>query len=422
MNNNSNQPRDFDAVLGGETPPPVTGVVLGGIEGVKNRLKSPEARERASTLIDALRYQKEGFELVIEALKDPSDKVQMFAARLLRDKGGQKGKQVLLRHNPQECFTMLEDWQFETFYPNIGITSAISTAYNVNLYREEPNSRGGFRVVEDFNLDALQLFLNDIQVSEVEALACWMPDESYLQIYHEECQTLINMLCKASQKLINLKALFIGDRRQHEYKKSRIFLSDMTSILEMLPKLEVFKLHGNPYENLFFKSTYHQYLKNLVLETADNNARTIAQICNLELPSLEYLELWGGRCRYSPTNFDYFKTLFSGELVPNLSYLALPSFENTDVIVEALVQSPIIERLAVLDISMGTLTDKGAENLLSCPSVNRLYTLNISKNCISPQMVQQLSQLDCRLIADSQEENENYHRGGSASRYYALYE
>ncbi|MEH1933788.1 MAG: hypothetical protein V7L14_08670 [Nostoc sp.] len=418
MNNNPDKPREFDAVLGGETPPPVSGVVLGGIEGVKSRLKSPEARERASALIDALRYQEEGFQLVIQALKDPSDKVQLFAARLLRDKGGQKGKQVLLRHNPQQCFTMLEDWQFETFYPNIGITSAISTAYNVNLYREEPNPRGGFDVVEDFNLDALQVFLNDIQVSEVEALACWMPDKSYLQIYHEESQTLINMLCKASQKLINLKALFIGDRRQHEYKKSRIYLSDVISILETFPNLEVLKLHGNPSNTLFSKKIYHPSLKTLILETADNDARALAQVCTLELPSLEYLELWGGRCRYS--HFDFFETLFSGELLRNLSYLGLPSFENTDVLVEALVQSPIIERLAVLDISMGTLTDNGAENLLNCPSVNWLHTLNISKNCISPQIIQQLSQLDCRLIADSQEEN--YRRGQAASRYWALHE
>ncbi|WP_392532542.1 HEAT repeat domain-containing protein [Nostoc sp. C117] len=418
MNNNPNQPREFDGVLGGEVPPPVSGVVLGGIEGVKNRLKSPEARERASALIDALRYQEEGFELVIEALKDSSDKVQMFAARLLQNKGGEKGKEALLRHNPQQCFTMLEDWQFETFYPNIGITSAISTAYNVNLYREEPNPRGEFRVVEDFNLDDLQVFLNDIQVSEVEALACWMPDKIYLEIYHQECLTLINMLCKASQKLRSLKALFIGDRRQHEYKKSRIYLSDMISILESFPKLEVLKIHGNPHNNLFSQKIYHPSLKTLILETADNYALALAQVCTLELPSLEYLELWGGRCRYS--HFDFFKTLFSGELLPNLSYLGLPSFENTDVLLEALVQSPIIERLAVLDISMGTLTDNGAENLLNCPSVNRLHTLNISKNCISPQIIQQLSQLDCRLIADSQEEN--YRRGEAGSRYWALHE
>ncbi len=36
----NNQPRDFDVVLGGEAPPSVVGVVLGGLEGVKNQLGS----------------------------------------------------------------------------------------------------------------------------------------------------------------------------------------------------------------------------------------------------------------------------------------------------------------------------------------------------------------------------------------------
>ena len=56
MNKNPNQPREFDAVKGGQAPPPVDGVVLGGLEGVKHRLKSTVARERAATLIEALRF------------------------------------------------------------------------------------------------------------------------------------------------------------------------------------------------------------------------------------------------------------------------------------------------------------------------------------------------------------------------------
>lgn len=33
-----NQPRENDAVLGGQYPPPASGVILGGLEGVKQRL------------------------------------------------------------------------------------------------------------------------------------------------------------------------------------------------------------------------------------------------------------------------------------------------------------------------------------------------------------------------------------------------
>lgn len=38
MSENPNQPRVYDVVLGGQAPPPVEGVVLGGLEGVKSRL------------------------------------------------------------------------------------------------------------------------------------------------------------------------------------------------------------------------------------------------------------------------------------------------------------------------------------------------------------------------------------------------
>ncbi|MUH01401.1 hypothetical protein F7734_57695 [Scytonema sp. UIC 10036] len=40
MSQNLNQPRKDGTVLGGENPPPVAGVVLGGLEGVKHCLLS----------------------------------------------------------------------------------------------------------------------------------------------------------------------------------------------------------------------------------------------------------------------------------------------------------------------------------------------------------------------------------------------
>ncbi|MBW4605077.1 MAG: hypothetical protein KME29_37400 [Calothrix sp. FI2-JRJ7] len=50
MTNNQNQPREFDAVRGGETPPPIQGAVLGGIKGVKQRLGSPVFEVRVAAL------------------------------------------------------------------------------------------------------------------------------------------------------------------------------------------------------------------------------------------------------------------------------------------------------------------------------------------------------------------------------------
>ncbi|WP_223270104.1 hypothetical protein [Nostoc sp. 'Peltigera membranacea cyanobiont' 213] len=110
MNNNPNQPREFDAVLGGEAPPPVSGVVLGGIEGVKSRLKSSVVEVKVAALSEALNYGDIGLDLVINTLTNSSEQVQRFAAKLLKQRGGGKGKQALLNSNPYLAFTMMTDW------------------------------------------------------------------------------------------------------------------------------------------------------------------------------------------------------------------------------------------------------------------------------------------------------------------------
>ncbi|MBA3923565.1 MAG: HEAT repeat domain-containing protein [Nostocaceae cyanobacterium] len=422
MNNNQNLPRKFDAVLGGQVPPPIEGVVLGGLEGVKQRMKSPVARERAATLIDAFRYGEAGLYLLIAALKDSSEQVQLFAGHLLRDKGGEKGKQALLKHNPWLNFTMLEDWKFEDFDPNIGINTVVSSAYSVNLYREEPNSDGGFTVVEDFILDELQALLKAPQIGEIEALACWMPNDPYLQIYQKQCSEFIHILCQANKRLTSLKALFIGDRRQHEYKKSLIYLSDMSPIFEAFPHLEVLKLNGCPTKDSFSKNICHDRIKTLIIETADNHKDSLAQTCDLNLPALEYLELWGGRCGYISNISDSLAPLITGKSFPNLSYLGLPSFEKTDWLVKVLADSPILNRLRIINLSKGTLTDTGAEFLLNSPAINQLHLLNVANNYLSTAIVKRLSQLKCQVIADFQDLEANNHLGNSNSRYYALYE
>ncbi len=54
MINDSNQPKEFDAVLGGESSPTLNAVVLGGIQAVKRRLEDEDEGERLKALEDAL--------------------------------------------------------------------------------------------------------------------------------------------------------------------------------------------------------------------------------------------------------------------------------------------------------------------------------------------------------------------------------
>ncbi|MEH2074018.1 MAG: hypothetical protein V7K57_06445 [Nostoc sp.] len=94
MTNNQNEPREFDAVLGGETPP-IYDAVLGGIEGVKRRLVNPDVEIRIAAVQDALNYQAEGLNLVIKSLQDSSRKVRQAAYNLLCYRIEPQVKQVL---------------------------------------------------------------------------------------------------------------------------------------------------------------------------------------------------------------------------------------------------------------------------------------------------------------------------------------
>ncbi len=54
MANNLNCPKEYDAVMGGTNPPPIYGAVLGGIDGIKQRLASSVVEVQIAALSDAL--------------------------------------------------------------------------------------------------------------------------------------------------------------------------------------------------------------------------------------------------------------------------------------------------------------------------------------------------------------------------------
>ncbi|BAZ79328.1 GUN4 domain-containing protein [Sphaerospermopsis kisseleviana] len=82
--NNPQQPREYDAVLGGNSPSLEGAAVLGGIEGVKLRLQNPDANVRIAALEQALNYGEQGLDLVIKSLKDEAVEVQDAAYLLLK--------------------------------------------------------------------------------------------------------------------------------------------------------------------------------------------------------------------------------------------------------------------------------------------------------------------------------------------------
>jgi len=100
MAENENQPREYDAVLGGQSEIPLGAAVLGGIPGVKTRLASPIVEVRIAALKDALKYGEAGLDLILEAWRDESMQVKCAAFSLLQDRNEAKVKQNLDKFIP----------------------------------------------------------------------------------------------------------------------------------------------------------------------------------------------------------------------------------------------------------------------------------------------------------------------------------
>ena len=81
---NLDQPKPYDAVRGGQLPPPVGGVVLGGLAGVKHRLSSSVSEHRIAALRETFNYGDAGLKIVIKICQSETGPVQRAASDLLR--------------------------------------------------------------------------------------------------------------------------------------------------------------------------------------------------------------------------------------------------------------------------------------------------------------------------------------------------
>ncbi len=86
MLENLDQPKPYDAVRGGQRPPPAGGVVLGGLAGVKHRLSSSVGEHRIAALKETLNYGDAGLKIVIKICQSETGPVQRAGCDLLRQR------------------------------------------------------------------------------------------------------------------------------------------------------------------------------------------------------------------------------------------------------------------------------------------------------------------------------------------------
>jgi hypothetical protein len=232
-------------------------------------------------------------------------------------------------------------------------------------------------------------------------------------------KSLAGHLASLAERLPGRRALFVGELIQEECEISWIDHGDLSALIAAFPRLEHLQVRGSAT----FGKLRHACLKKLVIESGGLDGDIIREIAAAELPQLADLELWlGTPMSGGDATVDDLRPILSGECFPRLDRLALRNSEITDEIVAALVDSPLFDRIRVLDLSLGTLSDVGAELLLAAERTWRLEKLDIHHHFVSPPLVERLRSLGIEFDAGEPLAGDPAQVSKPAQRYCAVME
>jgi hypothetical protein len=223
----------------------------------------------------------------------------------------------------------------------------------------------------------------------------------------DDAAEIVQTLADEAPRLPNLTALFLGEMTYEECEISWINQTNVTAVLGAYPILEVLRIRGG--NGLSFSPIRHEGLRELAIETGGLSRSTLREIFLCEFPHLAHLELLLGEENYGfDGDVDDLQPLLSGQLFPELKFLGLMNSEIADEIAAVVVNSPIVERIDVLDLSMGNLTDEGVRSLWALPKSTKLQRVNISHHFASPNLVGQLrNRISAEVVADDPQEPED---------------
>ncbi|MEU5974618.1 STM4015 family protein [Streptomyces sp. NPDC047315] len=232
---------------------------------------------------------------------------------------------------------------------------------------------------------AFERFLAAVDPAQVRALVVGVWKEAY----DSGPDSLIAAIAAAHERFPALRALFLGDISYDECEISWINQGHVNPLLDAFPLLEEFGVRGG--QDLVFEPVRHERLRSLTVETGGLGEGPVQGIAASDLPALEHLDLWLGTSGYgADAGIEAFEPFFSGARLPRLTHLALRNSEMQDVVARSLAGAPVVGRLEVLDLSMGTLSDEGAEALLNGQPLTHLKKLDLHHHYLSETMVERL--------------------------------
>ncbi|EFG65186.1 WGR domain-containing protein [Streptomyces sp. SPB074] len=229
-------------------------------------------------------------------------------------------------------------------------------------------------------------FRSHVELSEVRALVIG----SWGEAYESSSAEVVATILEHRAELPALRALFLGDMTMEDAEISWIQQSDITGLLTGFPELEELGIRGG--SELALSPVRHEKLRLLTVETGGLPATVVRSIGASDFPALTHLELWLGIDEYGgDSTITDLAPLLSGERLPALTHLALRDSEQQDLIAEAVVTAPVLDRLDSLDLSLGVLSDRGAEALLSAaPRLTHLQSLDLHHNYLTEEVRERL--------------------------------
>ncbi|MGE3671298.1 MAG: STM4015 family protein [Polyangiaceae bacterium] len=243
----------------------------------------------------------------------------------------------------------------------------------------------------------LEAFLESDVAAEARALVLGPWAE---ELYDVSSAEAVKLLVANAKKLPKLAGLFVGDIVQEENEISWIHQCDLSPLFAAFPKLLLLRARGG--QDLALSKAKHVGLRALALETGGMNASVVRSILSGDFPALEYLELWLGTEEYGGTcTVEDLQPLFKGKKFPKLRYLGLRNCDFVDDIATVVVNSPLLQRIETLDLSLGTLSDVGGRALLQLPKDSSLKKLDLSHHFMSKQLMKELKGL--KLAVDVSE-------------------
>lgn len=237
-------------------------------------------------------------------------------------------------------------------------------------------------VVEAIRQAASDPDAGKVQAAVLGAWASWEGDES--------ADGIAEALVAAHDRFAGLRGLVFSDVVMEESEISWIEHTDISPILAAYPRLEDLLLRGG---GIGFGRGGHEKLRRLVVQSGGMVPGAVEDLSRSAWPALEHLELWLGTGEYGggagPSEL---AALLAGEGLPRLRFLGLMDSDRQDEVTAAVVGAPIVERIEVLDLSMGTLSDDGARALLGARDrLGHLRELRLRWHYIGDDLAQQLA-------------------------------